>query len=62
MRRILLAIGLLAALHGASTVTTVHSEIMASSVGLSRRKRSEPALGCDHHRRSRGSSLAGNQV
>ena len=34
MRRILLAIGLLAALHGASTVTTVHSEIMASSVGL----------------------------
>ena len=30
MRRILLAIGLLAALHGAS----VHSEIMASSVDL----------------------------
>ncbi len=34
MRRILLAIGLLAALHGASTVTTVHSESMVSSPRL----------------------------
>ena len=34
MRRILLAIGLLAALHGASTVTTVHSESMVSSARL----------------------------
>ena len=51
-----------AAQESSATPTVVSSESMVSSVSSGRRQYSEPALGCDHHRRSPGSALAGNHV